>query len=99
MSTSLGLVSTLTTSAPISGSYTFIVPTPPSEPITDAYIVVSAADNSVESAIFSLYYRQTLSNVAIPADTLFKGETYRVSVHEEMSFGNFNRLNFHIYPR
>ena len=82
MSTSLGLISTLTTTAPISGSYTFIVPTPPLEPVTDAYIAVFATDISVESALFSIYLMQSLSNVTVPADTLFKGETYRVSIQE-----------------
>ena len=79
-SITLGLLATITNAAPTAGSYQFTVPTPPQEPITDAYLRLSTPGGAAaQSALFAYYKVQAIVEVTVPADTLYKGETYRIT--------------------
>ncbi len=79
-SNELGLLASLTDAAPTLGSYQFTVPAPPREPLVDAYLVLSTPSGaSVQSSAFTLYMAQALLDVAVPAQTLYKGQGYPVT--------------------
>jgi len=82
-STQLGLLSTITDAASTSGSYKFIAPAPPRDPVTDAYLLLSTpAGARAQSPPFTFYQAQAIVDVTLPAaTTLYKGQAYRVSWH------------------
>jgi len=81
-SSELGLLATLTNDASTSGSYQFIAPAPPGDPVTDAYLLLSTPVGAqAQSPPFTFYQAQAISDVTLPATTLYKGQAYRISWH------------------
>ena len=79
-STELGLLATITEAASTSGSYQFIAPAPPRDPVTDAYLLLSTpAGARAQSSPFTFYQAQGVHDVTLPATTLYKGLSYGIS--------------------
>eukprot|EP00624_Nannochloropsis_granulata_P004038 evm.model.NODE_30269_length_19457_cov_23.303541.1 len=79
-STELGLLATLTNHASTSGTFRFIAPAPPRDPVTDAYLLLSTPVGAqAQSPPFTFYQAQAISDVTLPATTLYKGQAYRIS--------------------
>jgi len=63
--------------APTNGSYHFGFEFVASEPVDDAYFVLSTASGArAQSSSFSIYPRQSLSIMSVGATTLYKGMAY-----------------------
>jgi len=82
LSAELGPLLTVTEAGPTSGNITFTLPAPPREPLKDAYIELSVASGAaapVRTAPATYYKARALSDVRVPADTLYKGQSYTVT--------------------
>lgn len=80
-SLALGLLFNVTTRGPTSGSISFVVPAPPQDPLRDAFILLRSADGaaSAQTAPATYYPQRRLSQVTLPASTLYKGASYEVT--------------------
>lgn len=76
----LGVLANITDTAPTSGTFHFIAPAPPQDPVDDAYVVLSTPGGArAQSAPFVYFQAQGVFDVAVPAASLVKGLPYRVS--------------------
>jgi hypothetical protein len=84
-SLSEGLLFNVTAEGPTAGSISFVAPAPPQDPIPDAYILLSTEPATGWGAVSArtgpvTYFKaRQLSQVALPATTLYKGAQYEVT--------------------
>lgn len=85
-SLSLGPLFNVTAEGPTSGSVSFVALPPPADPVRDAYLLLRTGNQgdgeeqiSARTGLVTYYPRRRLSQVALPAATLYKGAQYEVT--------------------